>query len=154
MTIPQKWLPFKKEFYAWSGMKRRCYEIQNRFYHRYGARGITVCDQWKSNFIQFLADVGPAPTAKHCLDRIDNDGNYEPSNVKWSTQKEQANNRSGIHLKKITFNGMTKNLTEWNIHLGFSLDTVNARLKKHGWSIEDALTLPKYARGKKKNHII
>jgi hypothetical protein len=59
----------------------------------YGGRGIRVCNQWRYSFTTFLRDVGPRPSAKHSIDRINNDGNYEPGNVKWSTKKEQNSNQ-------------------------------------------------------------
>ena len=82
-----------KEFSAWHGMKTRCL---NKKYHRYkdhGGRGITICSEWINSYEKFLSHVGRAPSKNHSIDRINNEGNYEPGNVKWSTPKEQANNR-------------------------------------------------------------
>lgn len=81
-------------YQTWHGMKRRCYDARSTEYRRYGARGIQVCDRWlgPDGFPNFLADMGERPEGL-TLDRIDNDGNYEPSNCKWSTRKEQAENR-------------------------------------------------------------
>lgn len=83
------------EYNTWEAMKRRCYSPNAKKYPRYGGRGITVCDRWlgKDGFANFLADMGRRPP-KLTLDRIDNDGNYEPSNCRWATQKIQQNNRS------------------------------------------------------------
>ena len=83
-----------KEYRAWAGMKDRCYNSNHIYYHRYGGRGIKICERWLNNFEAFLADVGPAPSSEHSIDRINNDGNYEPGNVKWSTVFEQNHNRS------------------------------------------------------------
>lgn len=73
-------------------MKRRCYRTQDISYANYGGRGIKVCDRWLNSFEAFLEDMGPRPVGSS-LDRIDCDGNYEPGNVRWSTIKEQQNNR-------------------------------------------------------------
>jgi hypothetical protein len=80
-------------FITWQAMIQRCYDRNTRSYKRYGGRGITVCERWRHSFANFLADVGERP-AGATIDRINNDGSYEPGNVKWSTPKEQANNRS------------------------------------------------------------
>jgi hypothetical protein len=74
-------------------MKQRCYNKKARQYSDWGGRGITVCDRWLHSFTNFLADVGKRPSSTHSIDRIDNDGNYEPGNVKWSTASEQAANK-------------------------------------------------------------
>lgn len=82
-----------KEYYAWIDMRRRCNDPKRPQYPRYGGRGISVCDRWNASFADFLADVGRAPDKTAVLDRIDNDGDYEPGNVKWSTPTDSTNNR-------------------------------------------------------------
>jgi len=77
---------------SWQGMKARCSNPNDPYFHRYGGRGITVCDRWKE-FENFLSDVGVRPEGR-TLDRIDPDGNYEPGNFRWATPVEQAQNRS------------------------------------------------------------
>lgn len=87
-----------KEFRAWRSMRTRCYWTNSKRYKDYGGRGIRVCDTWNESYIAFLSCIGRAPSLRHSLDRIENNGNYEPGNVKWSTPKEQANNRRKINL--------------------------------------------------------
>lgn len=80
-----------KEYNAWIHAKQRCYNPKNKKYQHYGARGIIMCDKWRNDFLAFLADVGPAPEGS-TLDRINVDGNYEPGNVRWTTNLIQGRN--------------------------------------------------------------
>jgi hypothetical protein len=85
---------------CWHGMKTRCYNPQNPAYKHYGRRGIRVCDRWRLNFDAFLEDMGPPPSARHSIDRIDNDRGYEPDNCRWATPREQgANKRSAARIR-------------------------------------------------------
>ncbi len=81
------------EYSSWCAMKARCLNPNTTRFEQWGGRGIKICPQWVNSFENFYADVGPRPTPKHSIDRIDNDGNYEPGNVRWATPKEQNNNK-------------------------------------------------------------
>lgn len=87
------------EYATWLGMKGRCYNKNNHKYHRYGARGIYVCDEWKNSFSKFFADMGPRPPGLQ-LDRINNDGPYSKENCRWVTREENSRNRSDNTFKK------------------------------------------------------
>lgn len=83
-----------KEYRAWHNLKQRCFNPNNSHWDSYGGRGITVCDAWKNSYENFLNDMGRAPSSKHSIDRINNDGNYEPGNCRWATTLEQAYNKN------------------------------------------------------------
>jgi hypothetical protein len=115
----------------WAGMIKRCQEDE-----RYVRRGIVVCQRWRK-FEDFYADMGEPPTAKHSLDRHpDNDGNYEPGNVRWATPLEQANNMRTN--RKITANGETKNLSQWARELNLDKRVLSLRLKR-GWTDQQTI---------------
>jgi len=85
--------PKSPEYSAWSHMLQRCEQPKTKHYNRYGGRGISVCKQWATSYTSFLDDVGRRPSELHTLDRIDNDGNYEPTNVRWANMQVQTINR-------------------------------------------------------------
>jgi hypothetical protein len=120
-------------------MKSRCFNPNHTAFRYYGGRGITVCERWRDSYENFLADVGPRPSDKHSLDREDNDGHYEPGNVRWALPKEQARNeRSNRH---VTIGPETKTLAEWLERFGIARKTFYTRLAQ-GWSEVEALTTP------------
>lgn len=122
----------------WRGMVRRCHLACAREYHRYGWRGIRVCERWRASFDAFLEDMGPAPNGRE-LDRIDNDGNYEPSNCRWATRREQVRNTR--RSTRLTGFGKTMNLVDWAEEYGMNKVTLLGRLRK-GLSLEDAVKAP------------
>jgi len=96
-------------YHAWENIKGRCLNKKNKRYPQYGGRGITICDRWIKSFNNFLTDMGERPSAKHSIDRIDNDGNYEPSNCRWATREIQDHNTSRIIHDEFEF--VNKNRT-------------------------------------------
>lgn len=128
-----------KEYGAWNTMIQRCYNASNKRYSRYGARGIIVCERWRNSFENFLADMGPAPSSAHTLDRKDNNDNYCPENCQWATKEDQAANRSTNHL--LTHNGETFHIAEWSRRTGIPRSAILARLR-YGWTVERTLTQP------------
>jgi len=125
------------EYRTWKDIKKRCYDTHCIGYHDYGARGINVCERWRENFPAFLADMGQKPTPEHSIDRIDNNGNYEPGNCRWATRKVQNRNKGNNRI--IEFNGHAKSLAEWAEELGMNYMTLYNRLRL-GWSVERAFT--------------
>lgn len=137
------------EYLVWSRMKARCYDPNSPSWDHYGGRGIKLCKKWEFDFAAFLADVGHRPAPGYSIERINNDGDYEPGNVRWATAKEQANNRSTTVL--LTFNGKTQTTTQWCDELGIPYQRLMQRIKR-GWSAESALTAPVEIKRLRKDH--
>lgn len=127
-----------RTYCSWQHIKRRCNNRAAREYPHYGGRGIAVCSRWMNSFENFLEDMGEVPPDMS-IDRINNDGNYEPSNCRWATPRQQAlNKRSNCVL---TFKGKTMTVTEWADKLGMIAHSLQNRIGR-GWSTERALTTP------------
>jgi|LakMenE01Jun11ns_1017448.scaffolds.fasta_scaffold9636513_1 hypothetical protein len=125
------------EYICWVNMIRRCYIKSNKKYHRYGGRGIRVCDRWLEpngqGFINFLSDMGERPSKDLSLDRHPNrDGNYEPGNCRWATLTEQ--NRNTARNVFLTHEGKTQCIAAWAKEVGIDYDTIYARFRK-GWDM-------------------
>lgn len=114
-----------REYYSWNAMINRCYQKNNVGFKNYGGRGIKVCKKWRNSFEAFYKDMGPRPKG-HSLDRIDVNKGYSKSNCKWSSHKEQANNKRNTIF--LTYKQVTLPLKEWAAKTGISYDTLRARI--------------------------
>lgn len=129
-----------RTYRIWQGMLARCYSGGG--VDRYGRRGISVCDRWQgeNGFANFLADVGDCPSGVHCLDRHpNNNGNYEPGNVRWATYRQNNRNRSDNIL--VGFRGEVKCVSEWADQVGVTAGALAYRIER--WGILRAMTTPK-----------
>lgn len=133
------------EYSSWCNMHLRVKDSKNPGFKNYGGRGIKICQRWEK-FENFLEDMGPRPTAKHSIDRVDNNKDYCPENCRWATRSEQNRNTRQNHY--LSYGGETKCLADWCNSLGLSKSAVGQRLRR-GCSLEEALNpLKKEARGK------
>lgn len=125
----------------WRSMKQRCYDSNAISFPNYGGRGISVCDEWRNDFMAFYNwSIANGYADNLTIDRIDSKGNYEPSNCRWVTYKQQANNTSSNVL--VTHNGESHTLAMWGEILGIQPQTLNYRINHAKWSIEKAFTTP------------
>lgn len=127
------------EFKVWQAIIDRCCNPNCTAFKNYGGRGITICDEWKNDFMAFFNHVGKLPSHKHSIDRIDNDGNYEPGNVQWTKSKNQANNRR--NNRHITLHGWTLTTAQWADFIGIDSRTIWERLG-YGWHPAKAIFQP------------
>ncbi|MER9217916.1 hypothetical protein NKI48_03125 [Mesorhizobium sp. M0644] len=124
------------EYQCWLDLKQRCMNQDSQAFAYYGGRGIVVCDRWRDSFAAFLSDMGSRP-AGMTLDRIDNDGNYEPGNCRWATRADQVANRG--RSRTVVLNGQCLPLKTACQRLGLNHKTVAGRIDR-GWPVERALT--------------
>jgi hypothetical protein len=108
-------------------MMARCENANHHSYHRYGGRGITICETWH-DFAGFLSDMGERPDADHSLDRIDNDRGYGPGNCRWATRVEQQRNRRNNRI--ITIDGLSLCVAEWAERTGINHESIRGRLRR------------------------
>ena len=122
-------------------MKRRCYDKWRTSYEYYGGKGIKICGEWLNSFEKFEDwAIKNGYSDGLTIDRIDTSKDYFPDNCRWVTRKEQANNRTSNMM--VTMNGKTQTLKEWTTELNMNYGTVNSRINRLHWSVEDALTIP------------
>jgi len=115
-------------YYTWATMIQRCINPKTKRYPSYGGRGIKVCSRWRDSFEAFLADMGPKPSPKHSIDRIDVDGDYEPGNVRWALDTEQRANRR--ITKRVSYRGQTMTLIDACAMAGASYDVIRNRMSR------------------------
>lgn len=137
-----------REYKIWVGLKNRCLNKKSENYSNYGGRGIHVCDEWLDSFDKFIADMGPRPSKKHQIERVDNDGPYSPENCIWALPLTQSNNKRNNRF--VEFNGQSKTLAEWARKYSIPSDTLSYRIKI-GWTMKDALTRPVKKRKNNRN---
>jgi len=132
--------PLRSERKIWTGIIKRCTDPSNISFKNYGGRGIKICDEWKNDFIAFANYIGKKPSPKHEIDRINNNGNYEPGNIQWSTRSRNSRNRRSNLL--FTIMGTTKTLADWVDIFSITKYTLVYKRINMGWTIEKALTKP------------
>lgn len=131
---------------TYTNMIDRCYDERHKDYPKYGARGITVSQDWLDNFEHFYRDMGKRPPGRrygYSIDRIDNDGNYEKGNCRWATPTEQNSNKR--NSRYLTINNITQTIAAWDRALGFGKGTLRSRIRR-GMSPENACVTPRWAR--------
>lgn len=129
------------EHRSWCSMITRCYSNNpsRRDFHLYQGAGIKVCDRWRSDFWNFLADMGRKPTTRHSIERRNSTKDYEPSNCVWASPREQARNTS--RNRRITVSGVTRTLVEWSQLTGVKRETISDRLAS-GWGADRSVNTP------------
>lgn len=132
------------EYATWTWMITRCTNPKTKAFARYGGRGISVCERWRT-FPPFFDDMGQRPSPKHSLDRIDNNKGYEPGNCRWATRREQSRNKAKTRM--LTVNGVARPLADWADSVGLPHSTIRTRLAL-GWTPEAAVHAPLLRRGK------
>lgn len=124
---------------VWKAIKQRCENPNNKSFSRYGGRGIRLCDRWR-DYAKFKEDMGPRPSPMHSVDRIDNNGHYEPENCRWVLPRQQARNKSS---NTVAFhNGEWKSWSEWAESAAVSPQLLRSRVVVWGWPFHEALTTP------------
>jgi hypothetical protein len=150
----QKSSKYHRIYKIYQGMIRRCYQPNSDRYYRYGARGITICKEWLDDYVNFRTwALSHGYSDSLTIDRINNDGNYEPSNCRWATNEQQANNKSKYYQKhkpkkSWTIGSITKSIDDWCSEYGLSVPMVMYRVKTKGMTPFEALTTNKLTKGR------
>lgn len=131
-------VPSIPEYSVWCGMRARCRDVKNSHYKYYGGKGIKVCDRWEGSFLNFLNDMGRRPP-RHLIDRIDSNGNYEPSNCRWVSAQLSVENRNNVVW--LTYMGRTQTISAWGRELKVPASRLRYRYRA-GHTIEDILFKP------------
>ena len=126
-------------YFSWVAMKQRCTNPNHDAFCHYGGRGIKVCERWINSYVNFLNDLGPKPKG-FTLGRIDNNGDYDPSNCRWESKEQQFSNTR--NNRWIEHDGVKMTSAQWARKIGISPSALCARLR-HGWTIAQALSIPK-----------
>lgn len=134
-----------RTYRSWLHMNQRCNNPNNTSWPSYGGRGIKICSEWE-DFVIFLQDMGERPDGM-TLDRINNDGNYEPSNCRWATVSQQADNTSKTVY--LTYEGQIKTVMQWAEEFGMKHSTLYSRVFQQGKTVDQALTIPVIRRRKR-----
>lgn len=131
-------------YQTYRGILDRCTNPKSKYWRLYGERGIKICDRWINSFQYFVDDMGEKPSAKHSIDRIDVNGNYEPSNCRWATQIEQGNNKR--NTIRLLVDGQMMTINEIASYTGISRNTLYSRLIEYKWGIEISIQKKKFTR--------
>jgi hypothetical protein len=121
------------EYNSWNGIKHRCHNPNYGGYKKYGARGIRMCARWRDSFEAFYEDMGPRPSPRHSVDRVDNEGDYTPENCRWATPREQMNNQR--KTIRVMVNGVEKTLREIADEAGVPITVIQSRYRL-GYPVE------------------
>ncbi|ECO0419392.1 hypothetical protein DFV33_04705 [Salmonella enterica subsp. enterica serovar Bareilly] len=127
------------EYGVWNAMINRCCNSNSANFGNYGGRGISVCERWKSSFENFIADMGRRPSNKHSIERVNNNGNYEPGNCIWATTTEQLSNKRNNY--KGMFHGKEITLAELSRNTEISVNVLRKRIIRDGLTFEEAVLL-------------
>lgn len=128
------------EYRAWNAARNRCLSKSAQAYDRYGGRGITMCPEWAEKFEAFIADMGPKPSPRHTLERVDNSRGYEPGNCEWRLWEPQNRNRRNTVM--VAWRGMNVSLAKLAVRTKVSYGLLHRRIVRAGWDTERALRTP------------